>query len=114
MKPAGVVLSCTVCGQATVEGLIDPVAPGLAVTRMHAHNGRGELMLLPAWVVTHTGSGVVVGAGYERRDQAEAALLLLGGLDVDWRQPPSRLRHPHLVAAIRACVEAAEGIDTGL
>lgn len=107
--------ACEACGGTTlVNGYTSSVAPGLAVNLMHVHGRGGRIERMDAWVVTHVASGLVVGAGYEQRVQAESALLLLGGMPVDWGQPYEKLQAPELVAAIRDVVERAQGLDTGL
>lgn len=114
MRSAPVSVACDACGgSALLVGWVSDEAAGLAVHNMHVHRG-GRIERMPAWVVTHLRSGLVVGAGYETRARAEAALLLLGSMPVDWGEPYERLQAPELVAAIRDVVARSAGLDTGL
>lgn len=115
LKSALINVACSGCGgHAKIQGFTHPEAPGLAINLMHVHGSRGQLLHVDAWVVTHLDSGLVVRAGYRRRDQAEYALVLLGEIAVDWTLPYDRLQAPELRALIGFAVESASGLDAGL
>jgi hypothetical protein len=121
VKQTSIVLKCDSCpgGTVTVLAFADPLWPGLAVVRMHAHRAADGGVMgeaeLPAWIVAHVPSGVCIPAGFESREAAEFALGLLGDIPgADWTKPFGELQGPEFQLAMRGALQQAQALRTGL
>lgn len=113
---------------APVQADVDPLWPGLAVHPLHQHDNEGRIhrglfrsMAVRGgeereqvgWVVTHIRSGIVLGAVYERKEQALVARQMLGDLPVDWTLASEQLQSPVLMVQMAPIVAACGGVGYG-
>lgn len=112
---------------APVQADVDHLWPGLAVHPFHTHREDGTVVNIfrsshvngseereqIGWVVTHIRSGVIMGALFERKEQALVARQLLGDLPVDWTLSYDELQSPVIMVQMAKILRDCGGVGLG-